>query len=348
MKRSDKWTITFWVTPSGDMASTKYENGYFYLHLPNPVKGGNYTCILPANVTATACVSTGAGLSTQSAIFVDKMEARVALLEAENMALKKRTSKLEDHVIINEGGAYDNTNAPPTMEAGNLAVSETRTAVYNNLTHTWHVQLTCGTFTDLGQPPVDVVWKKAELAQQKVENADLMQKNTELARQLDQYHGENVQLTNQLGNLTHYVHSLENQLCSSHSTANHGVSFHARLSSEQQANAPDSVILDHVITNEGGAYSPTTGVFTVPVNGTYVVFIAAGTTTSGTHAGLYLMVDNDWMCYTDSKDTDGSQSSSCQAVVHLVKGQRVWLKAGGTSSYWHYATYFGGVLVRVD
>nr|KAG5701387.1 hypothetical protein BaRGS_032719 [Batillaria attramentaria] len=83
-----------WQTPSGDLSSTKYENGYFYLHLPNPVKGGNYTCILPANVTATACVSTGAGLSPQSAIFVDRVEARLTLLEAENMALKQYKGKL--------------------------------------------------------------------------------------------------------------------------------------------------------------------------------------------------------------------------------------------------------------
>nr|KAG5701399.1 hypothetical protein BaRGS_032731 [Batillaria attramentaria] len=108
------------------------------------------------------------------------------------------------------------------------------------------------------------------------------------------------------------------------------------------------VILDHVYTNEGGAYSPTTGVFTVPVNGTYILFTAVGTDTASRFSEAYLMVDNIWVCDTYSKDKGDYQSSSCQAVVHLVKGQKVWMRANGNSYFYTSLTSFSGVLVLPD
>nr|KAG5701400.1 hypothetical protein BaRGS_032732 [Batillaria attramentaria] len=222
---TDSWHIALKcgaVTPSGDLSSTKYDNGYFYLHLPNPVRGGNYTCILPANGAATGT----AGLSPQSSIFVDRVEARLTLLEAEKMALKKKTSMLES--------------------------------------------------------------------------------------ELTQYH----------------------------ETRARRVSFHAGCIGDQRVSSFNPVILNYVITNEGGGYNSTTGNFTVPVTGTYALFIAVGTSTANTYSIGHLMVEKDAVCETFSKYTDDPQSSSCQAVVRLVKGQRVWTPSGDLASTKYENGYF--------
>nr|KAG5701386.1 hypothetical protein BaRGS_032718 [Batillaria attramentaria] len=164
-----------WQRPSGDLASTKYENGYFYLHLPNPVKGGNYTCILPENVTATACVSTGAGLSPQSAIFVDRVEARLTLLEAENTDLKKQVKQYHDKMEARR----------TLLEAKNMAleqkismyhdafhVTQEPEAVYDTTTDSWHIALKCGIVANVNLSSDDVLWQtpSGDLASTKYEN----------------------------------------------------------------------------------------------------------------------------------------------------------------------------------
>lgn len=47
---------------------------------------------------------------------------------------------------------------PPLVDEGLLKVTQERGAVYVNETGQWAVQLTCGRFSSLGHPPVDVVW----------------------------------------------------------------------------------------------------------------------------------------------------------------------------------------------
>ncbi|KAK7499199.1 hypothetical protein BaRGS_00009459 [Batillaria attramentaria] len=52
------------------------------------------------------------------------------------------------------------STAPPETDSGVLTVTQNRrVAVQDHVTGTWRVQLTCGLFTDLGEPPVHVVWK---------------------------------------------------------------------------------------------------------------------------------------------------------------------------------------------
>ncbi|KAK7499206.1 hypothetical protein BaRGS_00009466, partial [Batillaria attramentaria] len=79
-------------------------------------------------------------------------------------------------------------HAPPSTAYDALALTQNRVAVSDDKGEL-HVRLTCGTFTDLGQPPVEVVWKE----------------NINQANQLSQYHLENV-------NLTNYVHNLQSEL----------------------------------------------------------------------------------------------------------------------------------------
>ncbi|KAK7455351.1 hypothetical protein BaRGS_00039472, partial [Batillaria attramentaria] len=47
---------------------------------------------------------------------------------------------------------------PPAVD-GSLTMTQNRAAVVDNVTGELHVDISCGTFTDLGQPPISVVWK---------------------------------------------------------------------------------------------------------------------------------------------------------------------------------------------
>ena len=47
---------------------------------------------------------------------------------------------------------------PPSASGGQLAVTQTEQAVYDNTTGQLHVQLECGYLSSRGHPPVAVVW----------------------------------------------------------------------------------------------------------------------------------------------------------------------------------------------
>lgn len=47
---------------------------------------------------------------------------------------------------------------PPSINDGHLQIKQQQLAVYDSNTGQRHVQLTCGSFTSLGQPPVSVIW----------------------------------------------------------------------------------------------------------------------------------------------------------------------------------------------
>nr|KAG5688904.1 hypothetical protein BaRGS_009745 [Batillaria attramentaria] len=83
----------FFQTPSGRQSSSKYQDGRFYLQLPNPVEGGEYSCILPSTDPATSCLPDGSLL--EAALVVDEIKARLTLLEAENTDLKAENKDLK-------------------------------------------------------------------------------------------------------------------------------------------------------------------------------------------------------------------------------------------------------------
>nr|KAG5689859.1 hypothetical protein BaRGS_002370 [Batillaria attramentaria] len=80
-------------TPSGRQSSSKYQDGRFYLQLPNPVEGGEYSCILPSTDPATSCLPDGSLL--EAALVVDEMQVRLTLLEAENKDLKAENTDMK-------------------------------------------------------------------------------------------------------------------------------------------------------------------------------------------------------------------------------------------------------------
>ena len=47
----------------------------------------------------------------------------------------------------------------PKTYKGNLEVTEEAEPVYDESSGQWHVQLTCGNFSDKGHPHIDVIWR---------------------------------------------------------------------------------------------------------------------------------------------------------------------------------------------
>ena len=65
------------------LTSSDFHNGSFHLLLPNPIKGGNYSCSLsPPLSPATRCLPRHSALWTDVSVEVEEVDARFLLLEA--------------------------------------------------------------------------------------------------------------------------------------------------------------------------------------------------------------------------------------------------------------------------
>nr|QBA18365.1 VIgL family ZP-related protein 1 isoform 3 [Littorina littorea] len=94
-----------WITPAlKTMSSSGYDNGNFYLTLPSPVVGGNYTCNIPRHFLPDVCVKDGnhANFTVTSSVLVDEVKARLSLVEAEKRTLKSENRELKDRVQGND------------------------------------------------------------------------------------------------------------------------------------------------------------------------------------------------------------------------------------------------------
>ncbi|XP_070203386.1 uncharacterized protein [Littorina saxatilis] len=79
-----------WETPSGsEVSSSSYTQGQFRLQLPNPVPGGSYTCRVPAS--AAVC-------GAQASVHVDRVDARLTMLEAHNQRLMQENLALKNNI----------------------------------------------------------------------------------------------------------------------------------------------------------------------------------------------------------------------------------------------------------
>jgi septal ring factor EnvC (AmiA/AmiB activator) len=85
------WIYCPFQTPTGQtVASTDFSDGYFHLLLASPIKGGNYTCRIPAQHTHHACLHGASGHEGEATVSVDMVEVRFALLERENRELRQQ------------------------------------------------------------------------------------------------------------------------------------------------------------------------------------------------------------------------------------------------------------------
>ena len=113
------------------------------------------------------------------------------------------------------------------------------------------------------------------------------------------------------------------------------IAFTAELEADLTTTSKTTLVTNSVITNIGGGYDNTTGVFTAPVSGTYAFMATAATVSQN---GKRLRVDmkhkNQIIAFMFAKN---GFSCSCHAVVQLAVGQKVLLE-----TYEEECTFSGG------
>ncbi|XP_070174061.1 uncharacterized protein [Littorina saxatilis] len=126
------------------------------------------------------------------------------------------------------------------------------------------------------------------------------------------------------------------------------VSFHAKLTSPFTGSGTLTPFT--VITNEGDAFSGTTGIFTAPRNGTYFFVASAGTYSSDKYVYMSLQKDGVSVSRALTRQYSSYRTmGSVQATLYLMVGQSVWLFSDLSNSYYYYpSTSFTGFLIRAD
>jgi len=130
-------------TPSGHiLASTNYKDGYFHFHLANPIEDGSYTCRVPQQHVASACLHGNHNATGQASVVVDRMEARMTLMEAEVRSLRHDKLQLEQQVTVLQNNLtqkVDILDNQFTQKVNNLQNDLTQKADLNDLTQNFAV-----------------------------------------------------------------------------------------------------------------------------------------------------------------------------------------------------------------
>nr|KAG5701279.1 hypothetical protein BaRGS_020641 [Batillaria attramentaria] len=134
---------------------------------------------------------------------------------------------------------------------------------------------------------------------------DLLMQNTELKTELATQKTELAQQKAETAQLKDQLEQAEFGNLTQGSASPPPVSFHASLSRTAHVPAHYPIILDHVYNNEGDAYSPANGSFTVPFNGTYFFIASTGTENARNQdAWMRLVVDHEFVGYTIPRHSD--------------------------------------------
>ncbi len=117
--------------------------------------------------------------------------------------------------------------------------------------------------------------------------------------------------------------------------------FLAYLTSNTEApTGTDPILFDTEAYDYGDNYNPSTGKYTVPYNGTYLIH--ARVYGWDNYASHNIMVDGDDVAYTKEYDNDEmAQASSTSIVLHLVAEQAVTVDPEFTGTIRGALTYMG-------
>ncbi|CAL1526606.1 unnamed protein product [Lymnaea stagnalis] len=124
--------------------------------------------------------------------------------------------------------------------------------------------------------------------------------------------------------------------------------FSAGLTSSLNVSDHVNVTYDRVFTNVGNVYDPQTGVFTVPLNGTYTILFHALAEYSGMlWLDLYRNSQYITSAYAHIEGQYGAASNSI--TITLAKGDEVYITGHGSSILYGnpnevYATFTGYML----
>ncbi len=127
--------------------------------------------------------------------------------------------------------------------------------------------------------------------------------------------------------------------------------FLAYLSSHAGTTSGAYIQCDTEVYDYGDNYNPSTGIYTVPYNGSYLIHARV----YGRHkyASHYIRVDGDDVTYAFEHDPVWEyQSTSTSVTLPLVAGQKVvvvaWFDGTLTGSADYMATSFGATLIHPD
>lgn len=126
------------------------------------------------------------------------------------------------------------------------------------------------------------------------------------------------------------------------------ISFTVGVTSSSSDWSGDILVFPHIVTNNGNGYNLSTGKFTAPKDGAYVFFVAVNSYGSKivylniVHNGLNIVQS---MAYGSSAS---HQTGTNMAVVHVDKGDSVWVSRSSGTGYYTTAvpiTTFSGFLL---
>ncbi|XP_056014407.1 complement C1q subcomponent subunit C-like [Ostrea edulis] len=133
-----------------------------------------------------------------------------------------------------------------------------------------------------------------------------------------------------------------------HAVRGASVAFTALLSKDTTVSAHAVVKYDRVLTNWGGAYQPTTGVFTAPYNGLYSISCSLMSHPSNSvHVNIVKNGKKMSVVYSNAK-THPHASQTLQ--LRLNKGDQIWIQnMNGVNAKFHdHGSYnvFSGFLIN--
>ena len=123
------------------------------------------------------------------------------------------------------------------------------------------------------------------------------------------------------------------------------IAFHATLTHHLTLGQSQTVVFDHVITNNGNGYSSHSGLFTAPRDGTYY-FTTSFLSKSGS-TGLQMIRNAEVIGGGAGYPDDGS-TGSISATINLKKGDAVkirhWKGTGTQVVHASYSMFTGFIL----
>ena len=130
------------------------------------------------------------------------------------------------------------------------------------------------------------------------------------------------------------------------------IAFSAYLSHDIPHLAPGHTLkCDQIIINDGNAYSPYTGVFTVPTTGVYLLTFNFDVYHSNRWEAIKLVVNNRNIVDAVATGFTGNNMGGNTAIIKLIQGETVWLESYGSndgevfSTTAYKRTTFSGVLL---
>ncbi|KAK7463231.1 hypothetical protein BaRGS_00038192, partial [Batillaria attramentaria] len=266
----------------------------------------------------------------------------VSTLQAENQAMKQKQTASENKMNLMETEVNMLFNQ---LQSCSSDVHKLTTRVTALETDSRSMNQTIGTMKVENQVLVQNV------SQLKADSVAMVTQTARVQADVETVKADSNVIRQELETLRQDNANAKADLSSKIDTAGRSVSFHVIVAGGPY-NAEDVLASAYIHTNDGNAYNPGTGMFTVPVSGTYI-FVATITVDHASSRRIndevLIYVDARAVSSCSSSYTDHNEPGSCHAILKLRAGQRVWLRnySDGTR-YRPNTSTFSGALLHAD